>query len=303
MLAVCIMAAYADNSQSEVERAEIQRIAQGMNRDHPSLAWDYQDVLLRKVGLPEAAQQLPSRELRNLAYEMAACVCNTDGALTDEEKKFLSTLRSEFQLEPDAQTELHQQAAALAESPLLTPEAGDAPAGPEPELERAILNYSILNGALEIMPNSLATMAIIPLQIKMVYEIGKRHGFELGRGHIKDLLATLGIGMTSQVVESYARKIMGGLVRQTSGRLMGGLAEQATGSAVSFATTYALGHAARQYYASGRSLNTAQLKQLFASLLTEAKSIQSNYAGDMAQRARSINLRDLLPWGSGGKLG
>ncbi|MCK7498350.1 MAG: hypothetical protein MZW92_52755 [Comamonadaceae bacterium] len=53
-----------------------------------------------------------------------------------------------------------------------------------------ILNYAILNGALELLPDSLASMAIIPLQMKMVYRIGKSYGYELDRGHVKDFLAT-----------------------------------------------------------------------------------------------------------------
>ena len=69
-----------------------------------------------------------------------------------------------------------------------------------------ILNYAILNGALELLPESLATMAIIPLQMKMVYRVGMSHGFELDRGHIKDFIATLGVGLTSQYVEQIGRK-------------------------------------------------------------------------------------------------
>jgi len=33
-------------------------------------------------------------------------------------------------------------------------------------------------------------------------------------GHIKDFLATIGVGMTSQVLENYARKLLGGLGRR-----------------------------------------------------------------------------------------
>ena len=49
--------------------------------------------------------------------------------------------------------------------------------GREVELDRMILNTAILNGALEIMPHTLATMAIIPVQMRMVYQIGKRQGY------------------------------------------------------------------------------------------------------------------------------
>ena len=37
----------------------------------------------------------------------------------------------------------------------------------EAELDKSILNYSILNGALELLPQSWASVAIIPLQVKM----------------------------------------------------------------------------------------------------------------------------------------
>ena len=53
---------------------------------------------------------------------------------------------------------------------------------PADEQDRVILNYAILNGALELLPDSLASMAIISLQMKMMYRIGKSYGFDLDRG-------------------------------------------------------------------------------------------------------------------------
>jgi uncharacterized protein (DUF697 family)/tellurite resistance protein len=296
VLAVCILAAFADGSQSDLERDEIKRIADGFAAQNPNLAATYQEVLLKKVSLADIARQISSKELRSLAYEMAVCVCHADGVLTDDETAFLSSLRNALQLE-SAPAAFHEQAATIAATPLESMSAGALLPNEEAELDRSILNYAILTGALEIMPYSLATMAIIPLQMKMVYGIGKRYGFALSRGHIKDLLATLGVGLTSQVMESCARKIVGGLFGGLGGGLLGGLASQATGSAVSFASTYALGQVAKQYYAGGRSLTGAQLKQVFASLLSEGKSLQSNYAGDIAQKARSIGVADLVPLG------
>jgi uncharacterized protein (DUF697 family) len=163
-----------------------------------------------------------------------------------------------------------------------------------PELDRSILNYAILNGALEILPESLATMAIIPLQMKMVYGIGKSHGYELDRGHIKDLLATLGVGLTAQYVEGIGRKLIGGLLRRVGGGWAEMLGEQAASSAMAFATTYALGQAAKQYYGGGRTLGMDQLKAAFQSLLGEAEALRSRYAGEIAQKARTINVNELL---------
>ena len=99
-----------------------------------------------------------------------------------------------------------------------------------------ILKYAILNGALELLPDTLATMAIIPMQMKMVYRIGKTHGVELDRSNIKDFLATAGVGLGSQVVEGFARKLMAGFGKKLAGKMAGQVAGQVTGSAFSFGT-------------------------------------------------------------------
>jgi uncharacterized protein (DUF697 family) len=158
-----------------------------------------------------------------------------------------------------------------------------------------ILNAAILNGALEMMPHTLATMAIVPLQMRLVYQIGKRYGFELDRGHITDFFATVGIGLSSQVFEGFAKRLVGNLAHGLAGGFLGGLIGQATGSAFAFATTYALGHVAKQYYAGGRTLSTEQLKRLFSSMLAEARSMQGRYAGDMAEKCRHVDLTQLMP--------
>ena len=129
-----------------------------------------------------------------------------------------------------------------------TPAAGPATPAPgtpeQAELDRMILNAAILNGALELLPQSMASMAIIPLQVRLVYRIGKAHGFELDRGHIKDFLATTGVGMTGQYVEQFGRKLIGGLLGKVLGGAGRAIGSQATGSAFSFATTWAIGKVA-----------------------------------------------------------
>jgi len=252
-------------------------------------------VLGGKVSLSEVANQLQTPAAKALAFEMAVCVCQADGVLNDAEKQFLAELRQALQLDAPS-TDTHQQTAqAIVQEPLASPVPPVNDAGREAELDRLILNAAILNGALEIMPHTLATMAIVPLQMRMVYQIGSRYGFELERGHIKDFLATVGIGLTSQVFEGFARRLIGGFTRQLGGGLLGGLAGQAAGSAFGFATTYALGQVANRYYASGRSLDAAQLKEVFSSMLQEARSMQGRYSGDIAEKSRQVNVSELLP--------
>lgn len=295
VLSICILAAFADGAQDEVERAQIERIVNGFSESHIDLANAYQDVLGGKLTLSTVAGQLQSAPGKALAYEMAVCVCHADGVLKDPEKQFLADLRQALQLDSQAADIHHQAAQALVEQPLNVPVPPVIDLGREAELDREILNAAILNGALEIMPHSLATMAIVPLQMRMVYQIGKRYGYELDRGHIRDFLATVGIGLTSQVFEGFTRRLVGGLARGLAGGLLGGLAGQAAGSAFAFASTYALGQVAKRYYTSGRTLSTEQLKEVFSSMLGEARSMQGRYSNEILQKSRQVNLTQLLP--------
>ncbi len=143
------------------------------------------------------------------------------------------------------------------------------------------------------MPQSLASMAILPLQMKMVYRIGKAHGYELDRGHIKDFAATLGVGFTGQYLEQMGRKLIGGLLGKIGGGLLGGVGKAGVGAAFSFATTYALGQVAMKYYAGGRTIDAAQLKQVFESLFAKGRSLQMSHAGDIRQRASTLDISQI----------
>ena len=295
ILSLGVLAAFADGAHDDGERSRLQQIAKGFPEDRGDLAVAYQDTLAGRTTLTAAAGELRGAAARSLAYEMAVCVCQADGALNAAEQKFLAELRAALQLEA-ATTAPHAQAAeAIALQPLVPPVATANDSAREAELDRMIVNAAILNGALEIMPHSLATMAIVPLQMRMVYRIGQRYGYELDRGHLKDFLATVGVGLTSQVFEGFAERLVHGFTRRLVGGLLGRLAGQAAGSAIAFATTYALGQAAKKYYAGGRTLSAAQLKDVFSTMLQEARGVQGRYAGDITARSRSVNPAELLP--------
>jgi uncharacterized protein (DUF697 family)/tellurite resistance protein len=297
LLTVCLLAAFADGAKSEGERAELKRIAESLPAADINMAALYQDVLMKRVGLDHALRSLDTPELRNLAYELAVCVADADGVQGPAEKAFLAELRGKLGMEAAAADAFTARAEAVAAAPLAKATAAEpqfaATTSPE-EMDRMILNYAILNGALELLPESLASMAIIPLQMKMVYRVGKAHGFELDRGHVKDFLATLGVGLTSQYVEQVGAKLLGKLFRGIGGGLLGGIASQTVSSGFSFATTYALGQVAKRYYAGGRTLTGEALKDAFSSMLGEAKGLQSRYLGDIREKARTLDVSKVL---------
>ena len=272
ILTLCLMAAFADGGKDERERAEIKRIADTLaGADSLNIPALYQDVLLKRVTLASAVAPLESPEARQLAYEMAVCVCDADGTQSDAERTFLAELCTALGLDAGAAQAYSAQAESIAAAAVAPAAHASTMSGAE--LDKAILDASILNGALELLPETLSTMAIIPLQMKLVYRIGKSYGFELDRGHVKDFLATVGVGLTSQYLEQAGRKLLGGLLGKLGGGLLRGLGNQAVSSGMSFASTYALGHVAKRYYAGGRTLSTQMLQEAFGAMLGEAKGL------------------------------
>lgn len=304
IVSLSLLAAFVDGEKHERERAEIKRIAEGLSQaDGMNLPTLYQDVLMKRVSLASVAGELKSTESKQLAYEMAVCVCDADGTQSDAERMFLADVRSSLGLDASA-AQFSQQAeeiAAAVPAPAAGTGAAVAPAAvaaaPSPdsaELDKSILNASILNGALELLPETLSTMAIIPLQMKLVYRIGKAYGYELDSGHVKDFLATVGVGLTSQYLEQAGRKLLGGLLGKMGGGLLRGLGNQAVSSGMSFASTYALGHVAKRYYAGGRTLSAQMLKETFSGVVQEGKSLQTQYLPAIQEKARTLDAGKVL---------
>jgi uncharacterized protein (DUF697 family)/uncharacterized tellurite resistance protein B-like protein len=309
LLGICLMAAFADGTKNDLERDQVRQIVEGFKNPALNALALYREVLLRQVTLDQFTAALTTPEHRALAYEMALGVCESDNLLNDAEKVFLHKLRDGLGLASSEVASLHQQADELV-SAAVPPVLGSVPAarGPQtssavgasgalaadPELDSTILNHAILAGALELLPSSMATMAIIPLQMRLVYRVGQKFGVDLDRGHIGEFLAAAGIGMTSQVIEGYATKLMKGLLGKVAGGLGRGLAGALTGTAMSFATTYALGQLARRYYAGGRSLSGMQMRDSFQSLLGQARGMQQQYLPQIQERSRSLNMAEVV---------
>ena len=304
ILSIALLAAFADGAKADAEREEIRRMAESLSTESnaPNLPRLYQDVLLKRTNLDTAVQKLSDASHRQLAYEMAVCVCDADGQQTDAERSFLDDLRQQLALSPAQTRAFDTQAAALAEIDVpdtalpvpLPAMAALAPGVNEAELDRSILNHALVNGALELLPQSWASMAIIPLQVKMVYGIGKAHGVTLDQGHVKEFIAAAGVGLTSQYLEQIGRKLLGGLLGKVAGKTLGGVGSAGTGMAFSFATTYALGQLARRYYAGGRVMNTALLRETYQGLLEPAKKMQLEYLPQIQQIAATLDAGQVM---------
>ena len=324
LLSIALFAAFSDGAKADAEREEIRRIAESLSTEAgaPNLSRLYQDVLLKRLKVEAAVQKLPEPSHRLLAYEMAVCVCDADGQQTDAERRFLADLRGQLALDPsqtqafDAQADaligidpagINSTAAtapppvpALAVVVASAPSAGMTPAVNDAELDRSILNHALVNGALEMLPQSWASMAIIPLQVKMVYGIGKAHGVSLDQGHVREFIAAAGVGLTSQYLEQFGRKLLGGLLGKMAGKTIGGIGSAGAGMALSFATTYALGQLSKRYYAGGRVMSTALLRETYQGLLEPAKQLQTQYLPQIREKAATLDAAKVMAMIRGG---
>jgi uncharacterized protein (DUF697 family)/tellurite resistance protein len=307
VLTVALLAAFSDGLKDDREREAVKRVADALGPDAGfDLPGLYRDVLLAKPDLAKVAAELRSPESRQLAYEMAVGVCDADGAQGPAEKTFLAKLAEALALPAAAASATSARADEIAEAAFAPTEApAEAVTAPvsgtilgkanisDAEMDKLILNASITNAALELLPETLASMAIIPLQMRLVSRIGKAHGYPMDRTHAKDFIATLGVGLTGQYLEQFGRKLLGGLLGGLGGGLGRTVGRQAASSGLTFATTYALGRVAQRYYAAGRTIDTATLKQTFASLLDEARGLAPRYREQIEQKAGTIDVRSL----------
>lgn len=288
LLAICLFAAFSNGEQSDAERDEIARYANEMDADN--LAALSRRILMGKLSIAKACMGLITKDHRMLAYEMARAICEADGSISTEEEEFLLDLRRLLALAKDESAAVENEVDSIALAPLETAQDEPVP----PDSSGMILKYAILNGALELLPQTLATVVIIPIQMKMVYRIGKANGIELDRSNIKDFLATAGIGLGSQMVESFARKMVGTFGRKLGGKPAGGVAGQITGSAMSFASTYAIGHVAQRYYSGGRDLTAMDMKNLITPMQNQARDLHARYLPEIQERAKTLDAAAIL---------
>jgi len=307
VVTICLLAALVDGARSPEEQAQFERIVAHLGGT---------PVADGNASLAEAVGRLSSPETRRLAYEMAVSVVYADGDVNAREREFLDQLRAAIGLADDGVDGLDEEARSLAEAPLGPPppvpdrdlravprslfaSQGGIPMGsPDAPLDNFIRKQALLTGALELLPQSMASLAIIPLQMRLVYRIGADYGQRLDANEIRDLMGAMGIGAAAQMLDAMSRRIIGrlgrGLLGSVLGGIVGGTAGAAAGAGLSFVTTYAMGHAAKRYYAQGRQLSRDDLAALYVKLRREGEAILPSAQEQIHQQSLHIDLPKLL---------
>ena len=294
IISIAAQAAVADGNRSAIELSQI--IAAATRLGLPDAAGVVERAVAGPQDIGALAASLSTDESRRAAYEIAVAVCNADGVAGDHEIAFLQRLSSSLGTGGGT-----SEVSAIASIATLTGQVQSPPvpvvpnAHPAPgELDAMILDQAILTAALEVLPDRLSNLAILPLQLRMVYGIGQRYGQQLDAAQVKDLAATFGLGAAAQLMESLVRKTLGRLGGGLLGGLLGNATGMAAGATVSFAATYALGHAAVQYYARDRSLSPADMKALFIRFQQEAETVFPKVQDRVQTVARTTSLQSVM---------
>ncbi|TAH46315.1 MAG: GTPase [Elusimicrobia bacterium] len=298
ILGIGLLAAYADGERSGREHEQLDRSLAGLEFQSEH---DKDEILsmvkFESAGINTFLPGLESEESRKLAYQVAVCVCNADGTTSEVENRFLQELGSRLGLDVQTSKSLLAQAEVIGGAGIDAKPGQPASNLSAAELDKLILDAAILNGALELLPETLATLVIVPLQMKLVHRIGSSYGFNVQDMQIKDFLATAGVGLAAQVLEQAGRKLLGGLLGTIGGSILGGVGRQAASSGMAFASTYAVGQLARRYYAANRELSTDLLRSTFAQMRDDARSLGSTHLSSMhamAERLRTTDLTSLV---------
>lgn len=235
-------------------------------------------VALGAASLEDEAHALASPELRAAAWDLAVGVCRADGEVVAAERAFLERLRAALGLSPVALEAVdaplpHALLPAKPATPARVEAAFDepiaAPVVDEAALDETIRQAAVLAAALELLPQNLATIGILPVQLKLVADIGAAYGHRIDASHARELLATAGLGLGGQAIEGFARRLLGRLAGRFGGSMVGGVIDAAAGTAATFAATWAIGQVARSWYASGRTLDPADVQARFARALED----------------------------------
>ena len=163
------------------------------------------------------------------------------------------------------------------------------------EINEDLLKYSVLSAVLGLNPVpivSIATdIAVVGLQAKMFRDVGQYWGRETSKDTVKQIMGGVGVGTGARIAVNNLANFLPGV----------GSAVAAT---TNFASTWALGKVANQYWESGGKADMKMLKELFVKSHAEGEDVyqQHKAAIDARIKANKTDLDALAAEYKAGKL-
>ena len=292
-LKVLVCVAKADGKLHKDERAALEQVLSAGNLPRGTSV----DALLTgKCDLEAELAKITSQEAKEATYAAAYTLANSDLDFSDSEKAMLDLIRKALDL-PAARNTFFKRMFGEAQDTLL-------PSNIKPiadkkkrdaEIKEDVLKYAVISAVLGANPVpvvSIATdMAVVAFQFKMVRDIGQYWGHKEGEMASKSLIAGLGLGAGARIAVTNLAKLLPGF-------------GSVVGATASFASTWALGKIADQWFAAGCPDEFKELKTAFKSAEKEGKAAyKANKATvDAAEKKHKVALDDLAAALKAGKI-
>lgn len=228
------------------------------------------------------ADLIKSKDVREYTYASVFSVAYCDRELAEPEQKILDLLRAEWGIDAADDTALRKALDIGAnphnpdESLPLTPKGQEAR---KKELDSLLGRGSILAGLTGAIPIPLVPdLMVVPIQVKLVYDIAALFGKRTDKKTVQLLFETLGVGVGARIGISALSKLVPGL-----GSLVG--------AASSFASTYALGKVAYVYFEKEENVPPAELKSLYREEQARGKAEFQRQKGAINEASRTHSQR------------
>ncbi len=231
-------------------------------------------ILAETPDLEKQLALLTSPECREQTFQAAFAVAHVDGQCSTGEQKILDRMCANWNLPKEDPALLGRLVREVKDTVLpsniqAVPDAGKRKA----EIQSDTLKYSILSGVLGAFPVpglSLATdMAVVGIQVKLVRDIGQRWGHTVDQKAANSILTGLGLGTGARIAVNTLLKFVP-------------VAGVVWGASTSFASTWALGEVANQYFEAGAKTDISTYREAFRKASGEGQAAYKTHQAAVA---------------------
>lgn len=226
--------------------------------------------------------QITSEIAQEMVYQSACAMANIDGECSSEEKELLEKIGTTFtssklwgKQEWLETLERRSSRSSISEQVRQI----DDPEKRAIEVESSITDTCFLNAVLGAFPLPGIAIAFDMLiywnQLDLAQTIGQSWGYDRANENLrKALFGSLGITGTRIAVSNLAKLVpVFGMV---------------VGATTAYASTWALGKVANEYYASGGEMDTFSLRQAFKQAKKEGEAIYKTKADEISAKKQAI---------------
>ena len=224
-------------------------------------------------------KEITSQEGKDVTFSSAFAMAYADRECHPAEQALLDKIEKAFVVPKEKKgliKRVFQEARDTVSLTSITPIAD--PRKRQSEINEDLLKYSVLSAVLGLNPVpivSIATdVAVVGLQAKMFRDVGQYWGRETSKDTVKQIMGGVGVGTGARIAVNNLAKFLPGV----------GSAVAAT---TNFASTWALGKVANQYWESGGKADMKMLKELFVKSHEEGKTAYQQHKAEIDARIKA----------------